>query len=133
MENIKIYFLALLFFTIIDYIWLAFLSKKMYQKELGHLLAKKVNYPAAIIFYLIYLVALLYFVINPAINSKDVFLLLESSAIFGFITYATYDLTNLASLKSWPLKITIIDILWGMFISVCVSYFTYQTYFIFLN
>ncbi len=133
MENIKIYFLALVFFTIIDYIWLAFISRKMYQKEIGHLLAKKANYLAAIIFYLIYLIALLYFVIDPAINQKNLGLLIESASIFGFITYATYDLTNLASLKSWPIKITIIDILWGTFISLSVSYLTYQAYFLLFN
>ena len=91
-------------------------------------MADKPNFIAALIFYLIFLVGLVYFVINPAIVDQDINKLLISAALFGFITYATYDLTNLATLKEWPIKVTIIDLLWGTSLSVSVSTITYLIY-----
>ena len=128
MNYVKMYIIAFIAFIVIDGIWLLFISKNLYQSEIGHLMADKAKLIPAIIFYLIFLVGLVYFVINPAIVSKDVVKLLFSAALFGLITYATYDLTNLATLKNWPLKITIIDLIWGTSLSTLVSYITYMIY-----
>jgi len=122
------YIIAFIAFIVIDGIWLLFISKNLYQSEIGHLMADKAKLIPAIIFYLIFLVGLVYFVINPAIVSKDIVKLLFSAALFGLITYATYDLTNLATLKNWPIKITIIDLIWGTSLSTLVSYITYIIY-----
>ena len=128
MNYIKMYIIAFFVFLIIDAVWLGIISKNLYKKELGHLMSKKPNFIAAGLFYLLFLVGLVYFVINPSIINNDLPKLFISSALFGLITYATYDLTNLATLKDWPLKITIIDLIWGTTLSILVSYLTYLLY-----
>lgn len=128
MSYIKMYIIAFIVFLIIDAIWLGIISKNLYKKELGHLMSKKPNFIAAGLFYLLFLVGLVYFVINPSIINNDLPKLFISSGLFGLITYATYDLTNLATLKDWPLKITIIDLLWGTTLSILVSYLTFILY-----
>lgn len=128
MNNIKLYLIALVIFTVIDGLWLGFIAKNLYRKELGFLLADNPNWMAAVIFYLLFLVGLVYFVLNPAVAKEDVYFLVTSAALFGLITYATYDLTNLATVKDWPLKITIIDLIWGTFLSTTVSLVTYYVY-----
>ena len=128
---IKMYLIALVIFVIIDGIWLGFIAKDLYRKELGHLLASNPNWTAAIIFYLLFLVGLVYFVINPGIEKESIMTVVISGALFGLLTYATYDLTNLATLKEWPLKITNIDLIWGTSLSTIVSTATYYFYMLF--
>ena len=128
---IKMYLIALVIFVIIDGIWLGFIAKDLYRKELGHLLASNPNWTAAVIFYLLFLIGLVYFVINPGIEKESIMTVVISGALFGLLTYATYDLTNLATLKEWPLKITIIDLIWGTSLSTIVSTATYYFYMLF--
>lgn len=128
MNYIKMYIIAFFVFLIIDAVWLGIISKNLYKKELGHLMSKKPNFIAAGLFYLLFLVGLVYFVINPSIINNDLPKLFISSGLFGLITYSTYDLTNLATLKDWSLKITIIDLIWGTTLSILVSYLTYLLY-----
>ena len=128
MGIIQMYLIALVSFIIVDGIWLGFIAKSLYKKELGHLLSSNPNWIAAIIFYLIFLVGLIYFVINPGIEKESIKTILISGALFGLLTYATYDLTNLATLKNWPLKITVIDLIWGTSLSTIVSTMTYYIY-----
>jgi len=125
MNYLKMYVIALLVFVVIDSIWLVFIAKGFYQKEIGYLMTASPNYIAAIIFYLLFLVGLVYFVINPAVDAKSLSQVLISGALFGLVTYATYDLTNLATLQDWPIKVTIIDLIWGTFVSTAVSCITY--------
>lgn len=128
MNYIKMYLISLVIFLVIDGFWLLVVSKNLYTKEIGHLMVDNANIIVALIFYVIFLVGLVYFVINPAIESGNILKLLISAALFGLVTYATYDLTNLATLKNWPLKITIIDLIWGTSLSTIVSYLTYIIY-----
>ncbi|MDD3241972.1 MAG: DUF2177 family protein [Bacilli bacterium] len=128
MSYIKMYLIALIIFVIVDGIWLLFISKNLYQKEIGHLLSSNPNLIAAIIFYLLFLAGLVYFVINPGIEKESLKTIIISGLLFGLITYATYDLTNLATLKNWPIKITIIDLIWGSSLSCVVSTLTYYIY-----
>lgn len=123
--TIRSYFIALTVFFIIDIIWLALVAKNLYQDQIGHLLMKKPNWIAAIIFYLIFIFGLVYFVISPGIENEEFAKMLLNGVLFGFITYCTYDLTNLATLENWPLKITIIDLIWGSFLGGSVSVITY--------
>jgi uncharacterized membrane protein len=118
---ILLYVLTLVLFLIIDLCWLGWLAKDLYKKQLGHLMTDKVNWTAALIFYGIFISALLFFVIQPAIEKKDLGFALLSGAFFGLVTYATYDLTNLATLKSWPQQIVYIDICWGTVLCTLVS------------
>ncbi len=113
MELIKIFFTVFVVFVAIDALWLGIIARKLYKDKLGHLMADKVNWVAAIVFYLIFIVGIIYFVINPAIIEGSAAKALFSGLLYGFVTYSTYDLTNLATLKDWPLSIVFIDIAWG--------------------
>ena len=116
------YLLTLIVFLIVDMFWLGIIAKNLYKKYLGGFLTDKVNWTAALIFYLIYVVGISIFAIYPAVNKGSVFNAILMGALFGIFTYATYDLTNLATLKGWPLQIVFIDILWGAFLSAIVSF-----------
>ncbi len=117
MQFIKHYLIALVVFTLIDLVWLVFISRKLYQAKIGHLMADKVNFPAAAIFYLLFIAAMVFFVINPAVDKQSVLYALGVGAFFGLVTYATYDLTNLATLRDWPVSMTVIDLIWGSFVT----------------
>ena len=88
-------------------------------------MAKNPNLAAAFIFYLIFIAGLVFFVISPALDKKMWTHALLVGAFFGLVTYATYDLTNLATIKDWPLVVTIADLIWGMVLSAAVSVITY--------
>jgi uncharacterized membrane protein len=111
---ITAYGVAFVVFFTIDLVWLGKISKKLYRKEIGSLLLERPNWGAGILFYFIYLIGIVVFAILPA-NSW--FESLGYGAFFGFIAYATYDMTNLATMKNWSSKITVIDLGWGSFIS----------------
>ncbi|HOI47142.1 MAG TPA: DUF2177 family protein [Bacilli bacterium] len=115
------YVIAIVVFFAIDIVWLALVAKKTYQTYLGHLLKKDTDWIAAIVFYLIFIAGIVFFVINPAIEKNSWSYALGVGALFGLITYSTYDLTNLATLKDWPVKITIIDLVWGSFLTSMTS------------
>ncbi len=115
------YLLTFVVFLTIDMLWLGIIAKNIYQKYLGNFLSDKVNWTAAFIFYFIYIIGISIFVIYPAVNKGSVFNAILMGALFGIFTYATYDLTNLATLKGWPLPIVFIDILWGAVLSAVVS------------
>ncbi len=117
MSFIKHVLIAAVVFTLIDLVWLVFIARNLYKEKLGHLMAAKTNVPAAVIFYLLFIIAMVFFVINPAVEKQSVLYALGAGALFGLVTYATYDLTNLATLRDWPVSITVIDLAWGTFIS----------------
>lgn len=108
-------------FVSLDLIWLGLIARNFYQSRLGHLLSESVNWPAAIVFYGVFLIGLLIFAIAPAFEARMAMKALLFGALFGFFTYATYDLTNLATLKDWPLSLTIVDIVWGTFLGSAVA------------
>lgn len=122
---IKLYLIVLPVFLGIDMIWLTLIAKNFYAQQIGYLMAKKPNLIAALIFYLIFIAGLIIFVISPALEKKEWSSALFMGAFFGLITYATYDLTNLATIKNWPLVITIVDLIWGMVLSASVSVISY--------
>ena len=121
---IKTFFIALLFFFIIDVFWIYFVATPMYKQEVGSLM--ELNIPPALIFYVVFLLGLIFFVINPNLSNTlfNVFLI---GAFFGLVTYGTYDLTVYASMNIFSLKLVIADILWGMFLSGAVAALTVFT------
>jgi uncharacterized membrane protein len=121
---IKTFFIALLFFFIIDVFWIYFVATPMYKQEVASLMELKI--PPALIFYVIFLLGLIFFVINPNKDNSlfNVFLI---GAFFGLVTYGTYDLTVYASMNIFSLKLVIADILWGMFLSGSVATLTILT------
>ncbi|WP_323756189.1 DUF2177 family protein [Roseivirga sp.] len=118
---LKSYLLTTIVFFAIDLVWLGVVAKNLYNKHLGGLLADQVNWTAAIIFYLLFIVGIYIFAIVPAVNKESLKYAIMMGALFGFFTYATYDLTNLATLKDWPIKIVFIDIIWGSVLTAAVS------------
>ena len=121
----KLYALATPIFFLIDMIWLGVIAKNLYAKHLGYLMTPNINWLAAIIFYLLFIVGLVIFVISPGLASNSIIKTAVLAALFGLVTYATYDLTNLATIKDWPLIITIIDLIWGATLSTLVSVLTF--------
>ena len=115
--DLRNYGITLGIFLVIDFIWLTVIAKSLYAQHLGYLMAPKANLLAALIFYLLFVVGLQYFVLNLALLNGNWVSVLLSGMFFGLVTYATYDLTNLATVRDWPILITFIDLVWGSFVS----------------
>ncbi len=120
-KYIQLYLVVLASFFVIDMIWLGLVAKKFYRDQLGFLMRERVSWPAAVVFYVFFIVGLVYFVVYPALGQDSWFYALWTGAFFGLICYATYDLTNLATLKNWPLKVTLVDLAWGSVLSAVLS------------
>lgn len=121
----KLYTIALPVFFAIDMLWIGLVAKSFYARQIGALLKPNVNWVAAILFYLLFIGALVVFVILPAVEKHSWVHALLFGALFGLVCYATYDLTNLAVAKDWPLLVTIVDLLWGTVLAASVSTVTY--------
>jgi uncharacterized membrane protein len=111
------YVATLVVFAAIDFVWLGFIAKDLYRNGIGHLMADAPNWTAAVLFYLIFIGGLVYFAVTPALAADAWQKATIQAALFGFFCYATYDLTNLATLKGWPVSIVIADMIWGAFVS----------------
>jgi uncharacterized membrane protein len=121
MKLILSFILTTLVFLAIDIVWLGWIAKDLYNKMIGHLLSPQVNWIAAIIFYFLFIIGIFIFAILPAIEKDAWKHALLYGALFGFFTYATYELTNLATLRQWPASLVFIDIAWGVFLSASVA------------
>jgi len=122
---IKLYIIALPVFFVIDIVWLGLVANNFYKNQIGFIMRPDINWTAAILFYLLFVVGLVLFVIAPAVEKGSWMYALLFGALFGLITYATYDLTNLATLKDWPILVTIVDLAWGATLGALVSVVTY--------
>jgi len=122
---INLFAIALPVFFAIDMVWLGLVAKNFYRGQIGMLMKSDVNWTAAIIFYFIFITGLVVFVISPAVEKGSWTHALLFGALFGFVCYATYDLTNLAVAKDWPLLVTIVDLVWGAVLASSVSTITY--------
>ena len=118
---LKLYALTVPIFFIIDIIWLGVVAKEFYRRKLEFILSPQVNWTAAVIFYLMYIAGILFFAVRPAVISNSWAQAAGLGALFGFFTYATYDLTNMATIKDWPLVIVVVDIVWGVCLCTMVA------------
>lgn len=118
---LKLYLVTFSAFIVIDMVWLGLVARAFYQKHLGFIMAPSPNWIAAIIFYLLFIAGLLFFVVMPGLKDDSLKTSLLRAAMFGLITYGTYDLTNLATVKDWPVLVTVVDMIWGMVLSVIVG------------
>jgi len=118
---LKLYLATLVAFFAIDIVWLAFVARTFYRKYIGFLMAPSPNWPAAIIFYLLFIAGILVLAVLPGLETGSLKTTLLRGALFGLVAYATYDLTNLATLKDWPLIVTVVDLIWGTVLSTVVS------------
>lgn len=122
---ISAYFFTLIAFLVIDFIWLSTMASRLYRPAIGDLLAENFRLAPAIIFYLIYAAGLTFLAVRPALISGQWTTALLYGAAVGFMAYATYDLTNQATLKSWSTTLTIADLLWGTFVSAAAAIIGY--------
>lgn len=106
---------------VLDALWLGYVAKKLYYGEMGAVLLDKPNVIPAALFYVIYIIGVVVFVINPALEKDSVSYALGYGALFGLVAYATYDLTSLAVVKGFSTKIVVIDLIWGALLTVVVA------------
>jgi uncharacterized membrane protein len=126
MKAISIYLITVPIFFLIDLLWLGVLAKDFYKRHLGYLMAPQVNWIAAILFYLLFIVGIVIFALKPALEAQSPMRALVFGALFGFFTYATYDLTNLATIRDWPLIVTAVDLVWGTTLCGIVAWGSYS-------
>jgi uncharacterized membrane protein len=118
---LKLYIATLMAFFAIDMLWLGLVARTFYQRYLDFLMAPHPNWLPAIAFYLLFVVGIVVFVVTPGLKADSLKTTVLLAALFGLITYATYDLTNLATIKNWPVLVTVVDMIWGIVLSVIVS------------
>lgn len=118
---IKLYLVTLAVFLVIDLVWLGLVARNFYRKYLGYIMSPSPNWLAAILFYLLFIAGILIFAVIPGMQSDSMGKTVLMGALFGLFTYATYDLTNHATIKDWPVIITIVDMIWGVILAASVS------------
>lgn len=117
----KLYLLTVPVFFAIDMLWLGYASRGFYKDNIGHLMSPTVNWPAAFLFYFVFIAGILVFAVAPALREGSLGKAALYGGLFGFFTYATYDLTNLATLTDWPVKVVVVDISWGVILCSSVA------------
>ena len=122
----KLYAVALPTFLVIDLIWLGVVARSFYQGQMGHLMRAQVNWVAAIAFYLLFVAGVVALAVWPALDRQSFTLALGLGALLGLVTYAAYDLTNLATLEGFPLTVALVDLGWGTVLCATVSAVTYR-------
>ena len=118
--------LCLITMMLLDAIWLGFVARDFYGKAIGHLMAEQPNFVAALIFYLLYIIGIFIFSIYPAAQHHSRKRAAILGALFGFMGYMTYDLTNLAIMRDWPISIVFVDVAWGVVITSIVAIVGFQ-------
>lgn len=113
MQYLAAYVVTAIIFLFIDFLWLGYIAKNFYFSRLGDLLLDKPNLGVAAVFYAVYVIGVVIFAVAPALQSGTWKTALLYGALFGFFCYATYDMTNLATLKGWPVTVAIVDTIWG--------------------
>ncbi len=122
---LEIFGVSTAIFAAIDLVWLSFIASKLYRSQIGPLLRDKARPLPAVLFYVSYIIGIIYFAILPALDMGSLATAVINGALYGFFTYATFDLTNWSVLKNWPGFIVVVDIAWGIVLSGSVSTITY--------
>jgi uncharacterized membrane protein len=125
LKSLLLYALTVPVFFAVDMVWLGLVAKTFYKKHIGHLMTGQVQWPAALLFYFSFIAGILFFCVVPAVEKGSLARAVLYGALFGFFTYATYDLTNLATLRDWPVLVTVVDLAWGMVLTGTVSGISY--------
>ena len=124
-QYLLVYFISLAVFLAVDILWLGVIAKNFYRNQLSSLMLSKIKWPPALIFYAVYIFGILVLVISPAIDKSSFAQAFSAGALLGLISYSTYDLSNLATLKNWPVKVVVADIVWGTLLTAAVSTVAY--------
>jgi len=121
MQFFTAYISGLIAFLAIDYIWLKYIALSFYRDQIGQLMLDKPNLGIALLFYLFYVVGVVVLAVNPALEKGQWTIALLYGGLLGFVAYGTYDITNLATLKSWPPIVAVVDIIWGTVLTASVA------------
>jgi uncharacterized membrane protein len=119
--HLTTYSIALAVFLVLDALWLSTVGRQLYLPDLKPILRSEPNFAIAGLFYALFVAGLVFFVIAPGISSKDIWGAAMTGAFFGLVAYATYDLTNLSTLKDFTVRVAVIDMLWGAGLSASVT------------
>ena len=119
--KLKLYFITLIAFLVIDSLWLGLVAPLFYQAQIGYIMAESPNLLAAGLFYLLFIFGMVVFIVEPGVREGILMKAVARGALFGLVTYATYDLTNLATLEGWPVLVTVVDLIWGTILSAAVT------------
>ena len=119
--RLKLYFITLIAFLAIDSLWLGLVAPLFYQAQIGYIMAESPNLLAAGLFYLLFIFGMVVFIVEPGVREGTLMKAVARGALFGLVTYATYDLTNLATLEGWPVLVTVVDLIWGTILSAAVT------------
>lgn len=125
MQHITAYISGLIAFLIFDFIWLKYVALSFYRGQIGHLMLDKPNLGIALLFYLVYVVGVVVLAVNPALEKGQWTTALLYGGLLGLVAYGTYDITNLATLKTWPPIVSIIDMIWGTILTASVATIAY--------
>lgn len=123
-QYVSLYLITVPLVALLDLLWLGFLAKDFYQTKLAYILGP-IQWPAAIIFYFMYAAGIVFFAVAPALPTGSFIKVVAIGCLLGFFAYATYDLTNWATIKDWPVRVVIVDILWGTFLTGSVAAISY--------
>ncbi|MCG6949244.1 MAG: DUF2177 family protein [Acidobacteria bacterium] len=124
---LKLYSVAVVVFLVIDLVWLGVVARSFYQEQMGHLLRPTVNWAAALAFYLVFVLGIVVLCVLPAVERQSLTHAIILGGLLGLVTYAAYDLTNLATLDGFPLKVVLVDLAWGTVLCASVSAITFLT------
>lgn len=119
--KLKLYLITFLTFLAIDSLWLGLVAPSFYRSQIGYIMAETPNYFAAGLFYLVFIFGMVVFIVEPGVREGTLMQSVSRGALFGLVTYATYDLTNLATLEGWPVLLTVVDLTWGTVLSAAVT------------
>ena len=122
---LKLYSVAVVTFLVIDLVWLGVVARSFYQEQMGHLMRPNVNWAAAFAFYLIFVLGIVVLSVMPAVDRESLTHAIILGGLLGLVTYAAYDLTNLATLDGFPLKVALVDLVWGTELCATVSAVTF--------
>jgi uncharacterized membrane protein len=124
MQGIKLVWLYLITFAaflVIDFVWLTTMGDRFYRAQLGSLMREQANLPVALLFYLFYVVGVLVLAVMPGVEAESVVKAAAYGALLGFVAYGTYDITNLSTLRDWPVVVTVVDLVWGSVLTGSVA------------
>lgn len=122
---LKLFGVGLLVLLVLDLIWLGVVAKGFYQEQLGHLMRPDVRWLPAVLFYLIYVAVVVAIVVVPAVEQQSLGRAVLFGALFGLAAYSAYDLTSLALIRDFPIKVAVVDLAWGTFLTATVSWAAY--------
>lgn len=130
MQGMKLVWLYLISFGVflaVDAVWLATMSSRFYQPRLGAFMAERPNLAVALVFYVVYVAGVLVLAVMPGVDAGSVGKTALYGALLGLVAYGTYDITNLSTLRDWPVIVTVVDLIWGTALTAIVATAGYYT------